>query len=1076
MKRYFIISFWVFINLCCTSESKLFKERAVLSGIAFENKLSYTEEFNPYTYRNFFNGAGVALGDVNNDGWLDIFFTGNIEDNKLYLNKGNWTFVDITEEAGVACSGVWSSGATFADINNDGYLDLYVCKSGKPGGQNRYNELFINNGNGTFSEKSKEFGLAMEGLSVHAAFFDADNDGDLDCYLLNNSLRSVGGYDLIKDQRNEPDPEGNKFYENFNGVFLDKTTEKGFYSSAIGFGLGITLSDFNNDRKTDVFISNDFFERDYLYFNNGNGFDEVAESQFESLSLGSMGADAADLDNDLQTDLFVTEMLPATLERQKTKAKYESWDKYILALKNGYHHQFPRNALQRNLGTAGFSELSRMSGVAATEWSWGSLIFDMDNDGKKDIFIANGIFKDLLDRDYLAYMANNQNVKDILQKEKNPIEKLINIMPSKAVPNAAFQNQGNFQFKNKSQTWGLDTPSFSNGNAYGDLDNDGDLDLIINNVNMLAFVYENKTDTLVNRGIQFRLKGLKENLFAVGAKVIIKYDGGRKQAVMEQFTSRGFQSAISNRLHFGVGNHQRIDSTIVLWPSGKTSLHLDLATNKIHEIQEPSKSDYTYSPKEVAHQEAEIKYAFNFKHKENKFIDFNRERLLPQMYNNEGPPIAVWDLNQDGVEDVFIGGAKNQSAVLFMSDSSGYKKIVSPFKDDRQSEDTAALFWDSDKDGDLDLYVGSGGKNFSPFDPSLDDRLYINDNGNWHKDETAFSFPVHFPTSVVVPLDLNQDGLEDLFIGNRFNPQRYGIAVDSYVYINKGENKFELSEQSSLNEIGMVTDAAATDLNQDGVDDLVLVGEWMPITTLQNRRGQLVNTTEEMGLAKTDGLWNTIYLKDLNEDGIDDWLVGNLGSNNFFEKGMKMFVNDFDRNGSIEQLICKQIDGQYYPIVDKEELISQLPALKKKVVLFETYSKAKMNDLFTNEELDKSYQYELNELKSSLFLSSGYKFERQDLPNEAQYAPIYAFEFIQKNQTKGILVGGNQYLVKPQFGKHDASKGWYIPYELINNKLKWKSIKSLRVNGQIRQINWLESLECLLVGLNDKELNCYEFE
>lgn len=1076
MKRYLVLYLLGLFHYSCQQAPTLFEERAARSGISFENTLTYTEEFNPYTYRNFFNGGGVALGDINNDGWLDIFFTGNIEDNKLYLNNGDWTFTDITKEAGVACSGVWSSGATFADVNNDGYLDLYVCKSGKPGGQNRFNELFINNGDGTFTEKAKDYGLAMEGLSVHAAFFDADNDGDLDCYLLNNSLRSVGGYDLIKDQRKEPDPEGNKFYENVEGFFMDKTTEKGFYSSAIGFGLGITLSDFNNDRKTDVFISNDFFERDYLYYNNGSGFEEVAESRFESLSLGSMGADAADLDNDLQTDLFVTEMLPATLERQKTKAKYDSWDKYMLALKNGYHHQFPRNALQRNLGAAGFSELSRMTGVAATEWSWGSLIFDMDNDGNKDIFIANGIYKDLLDRDYLAYMANNQNVKDILKKEKNPIEKLITIMPSKAVPNVAFKNNGDFQFENTTQLWGLDIPTFSNGNAYGDLDNDGDLDLIVNNVNMPAFVYENNTDTLVNRGIQFQLKGLKDNLFAVGAKVIIKYAGGTKQAVMEQLTSRGFQSAISNRIHFGVGNHPKIDSTIILWPSGKTSLHKALATNKIHTIQEPLNSNYTYIEKALGSHEAEIKKSFDYVHKENNFIDFNRDRLLPQMHNNEGPAMAVADLNSDGIEDVYIGGAKNQSGVLFVSNSTGYQKIEAPFRKDVQSEDTVAIFWDSDQDGDLDLYVGSGGKNFSSFSRALDDRLYINKGGSWEKADSAFEFPAHFPTSTAVPFDLNQDGLLDLFIGNRFHPQRYGIAVDSYVFINKGDNKFELSPQSSLREIGMVTAAAATDLNQDGVEDLVLVGEWMPITTLQNQKGKLVNTTAKRGLSKTSGLWNTIYLKDLNGDGIEDWLVGNLGSNNFFEKGMKMFVYDFDENGSIEQLICKQIDGNYFPIVDKEELLSQLPALKKKVVLFETYSKAKMSDLFTAEQLDKSDQYELDELKSSVFLSSSQGFERQDLPDEAQYAPVYAFAPLKKDGEKGLLVGGNQFLVKPQFGKYDASKGWYISYEVKDNKLEWKTISSLRIQGQIRHIKWLEGQDCLLVGLNDKELNCYALD
>ena len=1071
------LSFAIFFLLIyCTDPELLFEDRSQSGGINFANNLSYTEDFNPYTYRNFFNGGGVALADINNDGWLDIYFTGNIVDNKLYLNKGNWQFEDITVQAGVACSGVWSSGATFADVNNDGLLDLYVCKSGKPGGENRHNELFINQGDLTFKEASKSYGLDVEGLSVHAAFFDADNDGDLDCYVLNNSLRAVGGYDLIEGQRKLPDPEGNKFFENQDGSYIDKTTDNHFYSSAIGFGLGITLSDFNNDRKTDVFISNDFFERDYLYFNNGTDFTEVAESQFESLSMGSMGADAADLDNDLNTDLFVTEMLPATLARQKTKAKFDSWDKYALALRKGYHHQFPRNALQRNLGSAGFSELSRMTGVAATEWSWGSLIFDMDNDGLKDIFIANGIYKDLLDRDYLAYMANNQNVKDILQQEKNPVKKLIEIMPSQAVPNAAFRNKGGFDFENITTKWGLAKPSFSNGNAYGDLDNDGDLDLVINNVNMPAFVYENKTDTLTHRSIQFQLKGRQHNLFGVGAKVIIKYNQGQNQAMMEQLTSRGFQSAISNRIHFGVGNTQTVDSIIVLWPSGKTSLHLQLKTNAMHTLSEPATSNFVFEQTPVAITTAAVKHRFDFVHKENKFIDFNRDRLLPQMTNNEGPALATADLNQDGIKDVFIGGAKNQTAALFLSQKDGdYQKIVQPFEIDKNSEDTHAVFFDSDQDGDLDLYVCSGGKNFSTYDSALDDRFYENQAGQWIKKNNALTFKNHFPSSVAVPMDINQDGLLDLFIGNRYDPQRYGIPVSSHVYLNRGNNQFELSQQAALEQLGMLTDAAATDIDQDGWMDLILVGEWMPITVLKNQKGRLENVTDRYGMTQTQGLWNTIELVDLNDDGVQDWLVGNLGSNNFFEPGMKMFVNDFDQNGSVEQIICKKIGKKYYPIVDKDELISQLPQLKKKIVLFETYAQTSMQDLFTQEQLKKSWQWELKELKSSVFLSTGQSYERQELPAEVQYAPVYAFHPVTRQNGKGIALGGNQYLVKPQFGKYDASRGWFVAYTNENNKLVWKTPKSLQLRGQIRALEWMPHNDCLLVVLNDDELQCYEW-
>ena len=515
-KKYLFICLLLFskyILISCDNE-KLFTLENSLTGLIFENKLQYTEDFNPYTYRNFYNGGGVALGDINNDGLIDIYLTGNIVDNKMFLNKGNFKFEDITGKSGLACSNVWSTGATFADINGDGLLDLYVCKSGKPEGEKRHNELFINNGDLTFTEQSKKYNLDIIGLSVHSAFFDYDKDGDLDCYILNNSFRSVGGYDLIKDQRKIPDPEGqgNKLLENKNGKFVDVTQKAGIYSSEIGFGLGITLSDYNNDGWTDLFISNDFFEKDYLYINNQNGtFSEESEKYFKSLSLGSMGADSADLDNDLLTDLIVTEMLPKSLERKKTKAVYDSWDKYSLAVSKGYYHQYPRNVLQRNFGETGFLEIGRYSGVSASEWSWASMIFDMNNDGLRDVFIANGIYKDLLDRDYLSYMANTEMIKNMIRTEKEVIKKLIDIMPSKPVNNIVYKNDGKFQFKEYTKEWGFDFPSFSNGMSYADLDNDGDLDIVINNVNMPAFLYRNNNNNQKNKSISFSLEGELKN-------------------------------------------------------------------------------------------------------------------------------------------------------------------------------------------------------------------------------------------------------------------------------------------------------------------------------------------------------------------------------------------------------------------------------------------------------------------------------------------------------------------------------------------------------------------------------------
>jgi len=699
-----------------TVDTKLFELKSSATEIDFENTLTYDETFNPYVYRNFYNGGGVAIGDINNDGLEDIYFTGNLVSNKLYLNKGNWLFEDITEKAGVACHDVWSTGTLFTDINGDGLLDLYVCKSGKPEGNNRHNELFINNGDLTFTEASKQYGLDITGLSVHAAFFDYDKDGDLDCYILNNSIRSVGVFDLIKDQRFIPDPSGNgnKFLRNDDGKFVDITQEAGIYSSKIGFGLGITLGDFNNDNWTDIFVSNDFFEKDYLYLNTTlGGFKEAIEETFQSISMGSMGADLADLDNDLRTDLMVTEMMPATDERQKTKTIFESWDKQQQAIQQGYFKQFSRNTLQRNLGNGNFVELARQAKVSATEWSWSALLFDMDNDGLRDIYVSNGIYKDLLDRDYLTYEANNEVIKNrINSDEKEVIKKLIDAMPSQALPNAVFRNTGNFEFEDKATSWGLDQPSFSNGSAYADLDNDGDLDIVVNNVNMPAFLYENKTDTLVNRSLTIKLTQPNNNVNALAAKAVIKYDGD-KYAYSENYNSRGFQSSVDPKIHFGVGRTIVIDSLWITWPDDSTTGYANLQTNQIHHISKKADSNNNYKMQlattNTTPKLKSIAPIFGYRHKENKFIDFNRERLLPQMFSNEGPAFAAADIDNDGQQDFFVGGAKNQAGSLFLS-SNNYVENTNPFRNEMQSEDTDALFFDGDNDGDLDLYVCHGGK------------------------------------------------------------------------------------------------------------------------------------------------------------------------------------------------------------------------------------------------------------------------------------------------------------------------------------------------------------------------------
>lgn len=1038
------------------------------TGLDFNNDLPYTEEYNTYTYRNFYNGGGVALGDINNDGLLDVYFTGNIKDNKLFLNKGNWTFEDITSKAGVACQDVWSTGATFVDINADGLLDLYVCKAGKPGGVNRHNELFINQGDLTFVESAKDYGLDFTGLSIHAAFFDYDKDGDLDCYLLSNSLRSVGGFDLNPKQRYTPDSEGNKLLKNENGKFIDVSQKAGIYSSKIGYGLGITLSDINMDGWTDIFVSNDFFERDYLYINNQNGtFTEKGQSYFDAMSMGSMGADASDIDNDLMPDLFVTEMLPQNLERKKTKNIYETWDKYLEATKNSYHHQFSRNVLQKNLNGGKFLEIGRFSGVSATDWSWASLIQDYDNDGLRDLFVSNGIYKDLLDKDYLNYSANTSMIKSKIDNNEKVLTMLVDSLPSTPIKNNMFKNIGNMQFQMVSDDWGLGQATFSNGSAYGDLDNDGDLDLLVNNVNMPSYVYRNNSDTIASKSIRIKLIGDKPNTAAIGAKVIIKYAGN--QSMLENFPSRGFQSSMDPILHFGVNATSVIDSVMVYWPDGRKTTLQNLNSNKLYEIKQSesvSKGNYSFT---LNHLLPCLPSSIDFIHKELDINQFARERLLAEMNGMEGPAIAIGDVNGDKKDDIYCGGGKNQASILYLSKIEGsYEKITKPFDLDYRSEAIKARFFDVDKDGDLDLYVAHGGSNFSNYSPELHDVLYVNDGrGNFIKG-LAISFPEPFYTSDFVFTDYNKDGLVDIIVVEKMKTAAFGLPGSVYILTNMGAAKFKVTAPTSLKDLGMITSITSIDINNDGWMDLVIAGKWMPISFVLNDKGSFENS-KATEIPETAGLWNALHTVDIDDDGDLDLLCGNEGKNTFYQKNMKMFVNDFDGNGSLEQIVCQKDSDNYYPIHDIDEMYSQMPFLKKKYRSYLEMAKADVSSMFGDNAIQTSKIFEISELASIVLKNNNGVFEKIYLPHEAQYSSIFTFMTqSSKNKETNIFMGGNHYKVKPQFGKQDASQGWLLNVRSEQEKLIFAPCKTLNVEGQMRYIGLMN--DQVVFGVNNDNL------
>lgn len=1057
------------------------------TNIHFNNAINESESLNVLSYEYFYNGGGVAVGDLNNDGLDDLFFTGNMSSNKLYLNQGNMKFKDITKSAGKGIEGrtdSWKTGVTMADVNGDGLIDIYVCYSGKTDPEKRKNQLFINNGNLTFTEKAAEYGLDDSGYSTQAAFFDFDKDGDLDMMLINHNTKKIDNMEFANYRNQTDENASNKLFVNNNGHFTDVSKKAGIVQNPLTFGLGLAIADLNQDGWSDIYVTNDYNEPDYLYINNHDGtFTEQSKKYFRHMSHFSMGVDIADFNNDGLPDVLTLDMLPEDNHRQKSLQLEENYETFELMLKQDLYKQYMRNMLQLNNGDGTFSEIAQVSGIAATDWSWCPLIADFDNDGYKDIFITNGYLRDYTNKDFLRYWGDYK-LKKAMAHEPFLLMDLIKAMPSTKLPNYIYKNNRDLTFSNQQKEWGINNATISSGAVYADLDNDGDLDLVVNNINEEASIYKNTSqENKQHSFLSIKLKGNGKNTDAIGAKVSV-YLKGLKQ-YQEVNPGRGYLSSVSTKLIFGLGDQKMVDSIRVVWPDRSLQLLQNVKADQYLVINyQPEKGEAKKTAAKAVAAPLLTKTAplIEYTAAANPINDFKRQLIMLFMYSKTTPVIVKADVNKDGLEDLFVNGDNLSPGKIFIQQTDG-KFISTDLPGGAQSSTVAAaVFFDANGDGYPDLYLAKGGYAlYEPNGPELQDLLFIN-NGKGEFSTTGLPILNANSKSCVRPCDFDGDGDIDLFIGGRVVPGKYPTTPQSYLLVNNGKGIFTVAEVP-FSLIGMVTDAQWVDLNKDGRKDLVLCGEMMPIKVFTNTPTGFVDQTDKYFDQPTDGLWNTVTVADVDNDGNPDLIAGNLGVNTPIraskEQPAEMYYDDFDGNGNIDPFFNFYVQGTSYPFVSRDEINDQIYPMRKKFGSYKAYADVTMKDLFTPAQLEKAKKLTVNTLLTTCYLNKNGKFSPVNLPLQANFSAvskIIAKDFNHDGKTDLLLLG-NHSDNRLKLGSLDANYGCLLTGDGKGSFTYLKQAESgLSITGDVKSALEIKvkNQNYLLVGLSNEPLQFYK--